>query len=116
MIDDLEKQRSQSAVERCLARIPKELPETYHRILDDLDPDDSDTARIFSAMTAARRPLREEELIAVLEIDPDVEHYVEARRIDGALEDWLYESCGPIVEIQDGVVQFIHFNTGILAQ
>ena len=111
MIDDLEKQRSRSAVERCLARLPKGLPETYQRILSALDPDDSDTARIFCAMTAARRPLREQELIAVLEIDPDVEHYVEARRIDGPLGDWLYGSCGPIVEIHKGVVQFIHSTT-----
>ena len=109
MIDELDKrQRSQAAVEHCLARLPKDLSECYHRIQSRLDPDDPDTTRVFQAMTTARKPLREAELVAILGIDPDTEHYTDCRKIEGPSSDWLYSMCGPIVEVQDDSVHFIH--------
>lgn len=109
MVDELEKKElSQAAVEQCITRLPRGLPAIYGRILDALDQDDADTIRIFRGMTAAREPLRLSEVIALLQIDPDKDSFDETRKIVGPISDWLYYTCGPMVEIEEGRLKFVH--------
>lgn len=108
MMTELEKQRSQAAVERCMARLPRGLPKTYERILRDLDPDDEDTPRIFRSLIAARKPLRSFELTAFLEIHHNDEQFDKSHEIEGELSDWLFSACGQLVDIRDDKVRFIH--------
>ena len=109
MVDELQKkQLSQAAVEQCITRLPRGLPAIYGRIIDALDQDDTDTIRIFRGMTAAREPLRQSEVIALLQIDPDKDYFDKARKIEGPISDWLYYTCGPMVEIEEGRLKFVH--------
>ena len=108
MLKELERQNSQSAIQRCISRLPRGLPEVYDRILANLDPDDEDRPRIFRALLAATRPLTSFELRAMLEVHPDDECYDQSRQIEGPLDEWLFSACGPLVEIQDDRVRFIH--------
>ena len=54
----------------------------------------------------ASRPLREEELLQILVIDIGKDDFTRGRK------DYrdIRKDCGPIIEVVDGVVRFVHFS------
>jgi hypothetical protein len=56
-------------------------------------------------MVCAKRPLREAELLQALLIKPFSTDFQKQRK---AWVDVQHE-CGPVIEIRDGVVRFVHF-------
>jgi hypothetical protein len=57
-------------------------------------------------VTCAQRPLREEEIQQVLAIDVGESDFTRGPK------EWriICEDCGPIIEVVDGIVQFVHFS------
>jgi hypothetical protein len=53
----------------------------------------------------ATYPLRKEEILQALAIAPGEMNFAKGRKI---LAD-IFELCGPIIEVESGVVQFVHF-------
>ncbi len=61
---------------------------------------------ILKWVACAKRPLREEELLQILVIDIGESDFARGRK------DYrnIRQACGPIIEVLDGVVRFVHFS------
>jgi hypothetical protein len=57
-------------------------------------------------VASAKYPLRESEILQALVVDPGETDFTKSQR-----RVWLdmRKACGPIIEIANGVVQFVHF-------
>lgn len=76
----------------------------YGRILSRIRKDTS-ARRILQWIVCAKIPLREVELRQALLVKP---LFVEFQRQKFAWVD-IQRTCGPVIEIRDGVVRFVHF-------
>lgn len=84
---------------------------SYGRLLTRIKSKLSHTLRttvrtILQWVTCARRPLREEEILQVLAIEPDKADFTKGRK---EFRD-ICKACGPIIEINESTVQFVHFS------
>ncbi|KAI2621405.1 hypothetical protein GGS26DRAFT_262370 [Hypomontagnella submonticulosa] len=91
--------------------LPDGLDEAYGRLLTRIKSKLSHTLRttvrtILQWVTCARRPLREEEILQVLAIEPDKADFTKGRK---EFRD-ICKACGPIIEINESTVQFVHFS------
>ncbi|KAH9209575.1 hypothetical protein DL95DRAFT_526798 [Leptodontidium sp. 2 PMI_412] len=92
--------------------LPKNLNEAYGRILRRIQNSDISShlravaVKILSWVACAERPLREEELLQILVIVPGAVDFTKGRK------DYrkILHACGPILEIADGLVRFVHFS------
>ena len=57
-------------------------------------------------LTCALRPLREEELRQILVIDPKAAAFARGKQYNADIRI----ECGPIIEIMEGIVRFVHFS------
>jgi hypothetical protein len=57
-------------------------------------------------VACAARPLREEELLQILAIDIGKDDFTRGRK------DYrdICQACGPIIEVANGAVRFVHFS------
>jgi len=62
--------------------------------------------RLLMWIACATRPLREEELLQVLVIDIGSDDFTRGRK---EYRD-IRRDCGPIIEVLDGAVRFVHFS------
>ncbi|RFU32920.1 hypothetical protein B7463_g3424, partial [Scytalidium lignicola] len=89
---------------------PDGIDEAYGRIIsrikNQLPPNQQDIAgHALKWIGCATYPLRQEETLQALAIKPGERNFAKGRKI---LAD-IFELCGPIIEIESGVVQFVHF-------
>ena len=83
----------------------------YGRVMSRIEDKISSTLRtvvhrILMWIACAKRPLREEELLQILVVDIGADDFVRGRK------DYrdIRRACGPIIEVLDGVVGFVHFS------
>ena len=62
--------------------------------------------KILTWVACAERPLREEELLQILVIVPGADDFVKDRKQYRK----ILHACGPILEIAEGLVRFVHFS------
>lgn len=97
-IDALELCRTDDARERALKSLPKDLPQTYERIIRKIDPGDVDIAvTVLTWLCVASKPLSLDLLAnAAAIIQEDSEYHYYERRVVDPSEDIL-EICGSLV-------------------
>ncbi|KAL1840713.1 hypothetical protein VTJ49DRAFT_208 [Mycothermus thermophilus] len=91
--------------------LPDGLDQAYGRVISAVDRKTSPKLRavvrqILMWIACAERLLREEELLQALVVDISQRDFTRGRK------DYrdIREACGPIVEVVDGVVRFVHFS------
>ncbi|KAK8134954.1 hypothetical protein PG984_006966 [Apiospora sp. TS-2023a] len=94
-----------------LDSLPDGLDQAYARILarisTKLSPTQKATAqRVLQWLSCALRPLREEEILQILVIDPRATKFAKGKRFNADIR----RRCGPIIEVVDGTVRFVHFS------
>ena len=52
------------------------------------------------------RPLREEEILQLLAVDPREKYFAKGKRFNADIR----RACGPIIDIVHGTVRFVHFS------
>jgi hypothetical protein len=62
--------------------------------------------KVLEWITCGRRPLRKEELLQLLVIQEGTEDFTKGRK---DFQD-IRRACGPVIEIEDGMVRFVHFS------
>jgi hypothetical protein len=100
-----------SDLENELGELPDGLEQAYGRIADRLRlmkrPKERETARkILQWIGCAKTPLREEELLQALAIDSRLDDFKDGQT--KVFRD-VCKTCGPIIEVKDGFVNFVHF-------
>ncbi|OTB06435.1 hypothetical protein M426DRAFT_9573 [Hypoxylon sp. CI-4A] len=93
-----------------LKSLPDGLDSAYGRILDRIQvkllPYLRTTVRtILQWVACAQRPLREEEMLQILAIELGQPDFTKERK---QFRD-VCKDCGPIIEINEGIIQFVHF-------
>ena len=110
-----------SRLRQFLHELPKSLDETYERVLNEIHETNRGYAqRLLQCLAVAVRPLRVDELVAILNFDLDAtegEVQVLTLDVDGQPEDLeqeLLSTCPSLITIVDDydlrVVQFSHFS------
>ncbi|KAH6850548.1 hypothetical protein B0I37DRAFT_116504 [Chaetomium sp. MPI-CAGE-AT-0009] len=92
--------------------LPDGLYKAYGRLISRIERKDVPNKlrgvirRILMWIACATRPLREEELLQVLVIDIGADDFTRGRK------DYrdIRRDCGPIIEVLDGAVRFVHFS------
>ncbi|KAL2687927.1 hypothetical protein Neosp_005497 [[Neocosmospora] mangrovei] len=107
MIDSLD---NVEAILDQLKHLPKSLNEAYERILQRIEESPDSALRrkarmILGWVGCAPSPMTRHELEQVLVINPD--QFDQEPRVNSELN--VVEFCGPIVEVIDDYVQFVHF-------
>ncbi|KAI0889136.1 uncharacterized protein GGS22DRAFT_153217 [Annulohypoxylon maeteangense] len=90
-----------------LPDLPDGLDEVYGRLLDRAREKNRRFVRpILQWVACAQRPLSEEEMLQALSIEPGQQDFTKRRKqfLD------ICKMCGPIIEIKDGNIQFVHFS------
>lgn len=82
----------------------------YHRIIsrirNQLPPNQQDIVRhTLEWIGCATSPLTKEEILQALAITPGEMNFAKGRKVFAD----ILELCGPIIEIENGVLQFVHF-------
>ncbi|KAI1211064.1 uncharacterized protein F4807DRAFT_459295 [Annulohypoxylon truncatum] len=98
-------------IEAQIKDLPDGLDEVYGRLLDRLKTKSSRTVqvivrKILQWVACAQKPLREEELLQILAIEPGQQDFAKGRK---QFRD-ICKMCGPIIEINNDNVQFVHFS------
>ena len=93
-----------------LASLPKDLDETYHRILDSIDEDyQQDALKILQWLTCSARPLRLEEVAEVIAIDlKESPRFNPDKRYPEPEDIWTI--CSSLISLQEEVLD--DANTG----
>ncbi|KAK7978462.1 NACHT domain protein [Apiospora saccharicola] len=94
-----------------LDSLPDGLDQAYARILTRINTKLSSTQkataqRVLQWLSCALRPLREEEMLQILVIDPRATNFANGKRFNADIRG----ICGPIIEVVDGTVRFVHFS------
>ena len=108
MIGQIASQATLDAVEKALNDLPPDLPQTYLRILSNLQVGPY-LKRILQWLCMSNRTLRAQELKLILEIAHSDTAYNSKRAILNDFSDVLGASCGPLVELHEEEVRFTHF-------
>ncbi|KAI0387921.1 hypothetical protein F5Y04DRAFT_274777 [Hypomontagnella monticulosa] len=98
-------------IEEQIENLPDGLDEAYGRLLarikSKLTPTLRTTVRtILQWVACAQRPLREEEILQILAIEPGKPDFTKGRK---EYRD-ICKACGPIIEINESTVRFVHFS------
>ncbi|KEZ46617.1 hypothetical protein SAPIO_CDS0441 [Scedosporium apiospermum] len=93
------------------AGLPQNLDEAYGRVLSRIRssrvPNVREAARkVLSWVACQKRTLREEELLQILAIVPGTQDFTKGRKDHRD----ILQACGPIIEIVDGFIHFVHFS------
>ena len=103
-----------------MASLPKDLDETYDRILDSIDEDNQqDALKILQWLTYSARPLRLEEIVEVIAIDvKESPRFDPAKRYPEPRDIWMI--CSSLISLQaevledtdirNTVIQLAHFS------
>ncbi len=109
-VEDICRQVCDRDIRETIRKLPKNLPETYNRILSRIDKlgNAKLAKKIFPWVAAARRPMLLEELREALSVEP-LQLYSDPERLVndmGQIVSW----CGNLIVLdeQDGTVQFTH--------
>ena len=111
-IESLCHENTDDGILTALKELPKDLPMTYRRILRRLrDSGSSDPSlgkKIFELVTAARRPLKLEELREAISIEPDDTTWNAAKLVNDVIKS--LNSCGSLVVVDEefSTVHFAH--------
>jgi ankyrin repeat protein/nucleoside-triphosphatase THEP1 len=114
LMDDLDRDErlvTKTAVESIIAAFPSDLDAIYTKCLAELPPSTLSTAfKIFGLLQSVARPLKLEELAVLLALGEG--HYTTHDELLSSmpvnLDRFLAFSCGPLVEVQNGYVWFVH--------
>ncbi|KAI1470272.1 uncharacterized protein F4812DRAFT_259183 [Daldinia caldariorum] len=98
-------------IEMQMKNLPDGLDQAYGRLLDRIKNKLAQALRnvvrtILQWVACAQRPLREEEILQILAIEPGKPDFTKGRK---EFRD-IFKACGPIIEVQSGTVRFIHFS------
>ena len=112
-IDSICSQKTDAAILTALEDLPKDLPDTFNRILRKLQY--SDTAdplfcrKIFDLLAAAQRPLTLEELREAISVEPGETKWDVSNVVNDMLKT-LLDSCGSLVAVDEEhlTVHFAH--------
>ncbi|KAI0101764.1 hypothetical protein GGR51DRAFT_563230 [Nemania sp. FL0031] len=107
----LKDQGTPSDIELQLQNLPQGLDQAYARVLYRIREKISVTLRavvkrVLHWILCARSPLREEQILQALVIEPGARDFTKGRK---EFRD-IRKECGPIIEDVDGVVRFVHFS------
>lgn len=109
-IEDICKQKSDAEIRHSLKTLPKDLPETYQRVLSRINKECNQKLAdiVFRWVATAKRPLRLEELREAITVFPGDEFLNRERLVNNA--DSIIPSCGGLIvsDEEDIVVQFVH--------
>ncbi|MCJ1461962.1 hypothetical protein MMC07_000562 [Pseudocyphellaria aurata] len=110
-IDSICSQKTDEAILRALENLPKDLPDTFNRILRKLQHSDAAdpqfSRKIFNMLAAAQRPLTLEELREAVSIRPGVTSWDASKIVNDMLRS-LLDSCGSLVAIDEEYLT-VHF-------
>lgn len=104
-IELLSREETHEGFNQTLSNAPKSTSEAIQRLMSQLDLSNSHIRRVLSWLLVSERPLTLREIQLLLEIDI-TNHKRSNKTIN--VEDQLRRTCGPLVEIRDGVVRFRH--------
>ncbi|KAI2624405.1 hypothetical protein GGR54DRAFT_629674 [Hypoxylon sp. NC1633] len=96
-------------IEAQMNDLPDGLDEVYGRLLGRIKnrPARRDLARAMLQWVAcAQRPLREEEMLQMLAIEPGSPEFTKGRKVFRN----VCKECGPIIEINEGTIRFVYFS------
>ncbi|KAI2471029.1 hypothetical protein F4781DRAFT_388511 [Annulohypoxylon bovei var. microspora] len=107
----VEDQGSLHDIEAQIESLPDGLDEVYGRLLTRIKtkltrPLRVTVRNIMQWVACAQRSLREEEMLQILAIEPGQQDFTKGRK---QFQD-ICKACGPIIEIDDGKIQFVHFS------
>lgn len=112
-IDSICSQKTDEAIIAALEDLPKDLPDTFNRILRKLEQsnaaDPGLCSRIFSLVAAAQRPLTLEELREAVSVEPGETSWDTSKLVNDMLRS-LSVSCGSLLVIDEEhlTVHFAH--------
>ena len=112
-IDSICSQKTDAAILTALEDLPKDLPDTFNRVLRKLqrsnNTDPHFCKRIFDLLAAAQRPLTLEELREAVSIEPCETKWDASKRVNEMLK-LLLDSCGSLVAVDEEhlTVHFAH--------
>lgn len=104
-IELLSREEIHEGFNQTLSNAPKSTSEAIQRLMSQLDLSNSHIRRVLSWLLVSERPLTLREIQLLLEIDI-TNHKRSNKTIN--VEEQLRRTCGPLVEIRDGVVRFRH--------
>ncbi|KAI1416816.1 hypothetical protein F5Y13DRAFT_204160 [Hypoxylon sp. FL1857] len=98
-------------IEAQIEDLPDGLDEVYGRLLVRIKTKLTRSLRtvvraILQWVACVRRPLREEEMLQILAVQPGQPDFTKGRK---EFRD-ICKVCGPIVEINEGIIRFVHFS------
>ncbi|KAF3061219.1 nacht domain protein [Daldinia childiae] len=98
-------------IEMQIENIPDGLDQAYGRLLNSIKSKHTQVLRdvvrnILQWVACAQRPLREEEILQILAVEPGKSDFTKGRK---EFRD-IYKACGPIIEVQGGFIRFVHFS------
>ncbi|KAI1802020.1 hypothetical protein F4811DRAFT_555212 [Daldinia bambusicola] len=94
-----------------MENLPDGLDQAYGRLLDRIKSELSQVQRnvartVLQWVACARRPLREEEILQMLAIEPQKPDFTRGPK---EFRD-IFTACGPIIEVQNDCIHFVHFS------
>jgi ankyrin repeat protein len=110
-LDDIARLRNDKAIKQALTRLPKDLTETYERILANISEDDKELAfRIFQWLTCSLRPMKLQEVIEGIALELE-DTMIDPEAFLNDPED-IIEICGSLVslDLDRGTVSLGHFS------
>ncbi|KAI0847594.1 hypothetical protein F5Y00DRAFT_271106 [Daldinia vernicosa] len=87
-------------IEMQMENLPDGLDQAYGRLLDRMK------RGLTQALPCAPRPLREEEILQILVLEPGQSDFTKGRK---EFRD-ICRACGPIIELHGGFIRFVHFS------
>ena len=100
----LRREETHDSFTNALNNIPRSISDVMEKLMVHLDLSTSDTKLLLSWLLVSERPLTLLEIQALLEINISTKK--RSRRFD--VEDQIRQTCGPLVEVRDGIVHFRH--------
>ena len=101
----LEREETHEGFTKTLSNAPKSISEAIRLLVTRLDLSNSHTKRVLSWLLFSERPLTLKEIQLLLEID--ITNFKRSNKTIN-VEEQLRRTCGPLIEIRDGVVRFQH--------
>ncbi|KAI1657870.1 hypothetical protein F4813DRAFT_389137 [Daldinia decipiens] len=98
-------------IEMQMENLPDGLDQAYGRLLDRIKSGLAQALRdavrvILQWVACAQRPLREEEILQILAVEPGKSDFTKGRKV---FRD-ICKACGPIIEVHGGFIRFVHFS------
>lgn len=100
----LRREKNHDSFTHALNHIPRSISDAMEKLMAHLDLSTPDTKLMLSWLLVSERPLTLLEIQALLEVNISTKK--RSRRFD--VEDQIRQTCGPMVEVRDGIVHFRH--------